>query len=59
MMTTAVSIGLYLVAALLAAIVGATAEQYKRDKDMKAPGKFAAISFAIIFLMAAALQVAA
>lgn len=58
-MTTAVSIILYLVAALLAAIVGVTAEQYKHGQDVKDTGKFATISLAIAFLMAAALQVSA
>lgn len=58
-MITAVSIALYLVSALLAAIVGATAEQYKHSQDVKTPGKFATVSFALIFVLAAALQVSA
>lgn len=58
-MITAVSIILYLLSAFLAAIVGAFAEQYKHSKDVKVPGKLATISFAIAFLLAATLQVAA
>lgn len=58
-MTTAVSITLYFVAAFLAAVTGVNAEQYKNGKDVRTNGKFAMISFAIAFLMAAALQVAA
>lgn len=58
-MTTAVSIALYLVAALMAASTGVTAQQFKRDKAVKATGKFSVAAFLVAFLMAAALQVSA
>lgn len=58
-MITAVSIGLYLMAAVLAAMVGVAAEEYSRNRGNKAPGRIATVSFLIVFVMAAALQVAA